>query len=111
MAFGLLSGKYHTGENNAAYRLNKFKQMQRYNSDNCYEATKQYLAIAKKNELSLAQMSLAYVNTRPFLTSTIIGATNLVQLEENINSIHIKLSDDVLQQIEQVHNKIPNPAP
>lgn len=111
MAFGLLSGKYHKGENNDAYRLNKFKQMQRYNSDNCYEATKQYLAIAQKNDLNLAQMALAYVNTRLFLTSTIIGATNLVQLEENINSIHLKLSDDVLLEIEQIHNKIPNPAP
>ncbi len=111
MAFGLLSGKYHKGEDTANHRLNKFKQMQRYNSDNCFEATKQYLTIAEKNEMTLAQMALAYVNTRPFLTSNIIGATNLKQLKENIDSIHIQLNDEVLSEIEQVHHKIPNPAP
>jgi len=112
MAFGLLSGKYHKkGKDAAEHRLNKFKQMQRYNNENCFEATKQYLSIAEKHGLSLAQMSLAYVNTRPFLTSTIIGATNLIQLKENISSIDVELNDELLSEIEQVHNKIPNPAP
>ena len=56
-------------------------------------------------------MALAFVNTRPFVTSTIIGATNLRQLEENIGSIDVTLSDDVFKEIEAIHGSIPNPAP
>jgi len=54
---------------------------------------------------------LAFVNSRPFLTSNIIGATSMKQLQENIASIDIKLSDAILQGIEAIHNKIPNPSP
>jgi methionine-gamma-lyase len=67
--------------------------------------------IAKKHDLSLAQMALSYVNTRPFLTSTIIGATNLLQLQENIDSIGVILSKECLEEIEKVQNHNPNPAP
>ena len=56
-------------------------------------------------------MSLAFVNQQPFVTSTIIGATNLEQLKENIDSIYVDLSEDVLEQINEVHNTISNPAP
>ena len=91
--------------------LNLFPRFARYSSAQSTEATKRYLDIAKKNDISLAQMSLAFVNTRPFLTSNIIGATNLDQLEENIDSITINLSDDILKEINQVHAEIPNPAP
>ena len=56
-------------------------------------------------------MALAYANTRPFLTSTIIGATSLVQLRENIGSATLALPDDVLDEIESIHRRHPNPAP
>ena len=56
-------------------------------------------------------MALAFVNERPFLTSNIIGATNLEQLEENIDSINISLSKEVMNAINKVHAEIPNPAP
>ena len=56
-------------------------------------------------------MSLAYVNTRPFVTSNIIGATSVKQLAENIESINVDLSDEILKAIEAVHKDIPNPAP
>jgi len=56
-------------------------------------------------------MSLAFVNTRPFVTANIIGATSLEQLTENIDSINVDLSDEVLKAIEEVHAAIPNPAP
>ena len=56
-------------------------------------------------------MSLAFVNSRPFVTSNIIGASKMSQLKENIDSINIKLSDEILIEIEKVQNKIPNPAP
>ena len=111
MGFGLLSGKYHSGLANEASRLNRFKQMSRYNSPQSYEATKRYLEIAQKHRLSLAQMSLAFINDQPFLGSNIIGATTLDQLKENIDSINTKLSPEILQEIEEVHEAIPNPAP
>ena len=69
------------------------------------------MKIAEDNNMTLAQMSLAFVNQQPFVTSTIIGATNIEQLKENIDSIDVTLSEDVLQQIEEVHQVIPNPAP
>ncbi|MFT6333859.1 MAG: aryl-alcohol dehydrogenase-like predicted oxidoreductase [Saprospiraceae bacterium] len=111
LGFGLLSGKYHKGTDDIASRRNKFKQMSRYDSDQCYAATTQYLEIAEKNGLSLTQMALAFVNSRDFITSNIIGATNLDQLKENIESSSVVLSKDIITSINKVHDSIPNPAP
>jgi len=111
LAFGMLTGKYHKGLDDADNRLNKYSHFKRYNSDNCYNATKKYLEIAEKHNLSLTKMALAFINNRSFLTSNIIGATNLKQLAENIDSINIELDDEILKEIEAVHNLIPNPAP
>jgi len=111
MGFGLLSGKYHDGEENEEYRLNKYKQMARYNSEESFNATSQYLEIAKAHNISLAEMSLAYLRTKSWITSTIIGATNLKQLKENIESSNIELDKSWITAIEKVHNTIPNPAP
>jgi len=111
MAFGVLSGKYIKGTAADNARLKLFPRFARYSSDQSTEATKRYLNIAEANGMSLAQMALAFVNQRPFLTSNIIGATNLEQLEENIDSINISLSDEVLHAINEVHAAIPNPAP
>ena len=88
-----------------------FPRFSRYSNEQATEATKKYLKIAEDHNMSLAQMSLAFVNERPFLTSNIIGATNLEQLEENIESINISLSDEVMNLINAVHAQIPNPAP
>lgn len=111
MGFGLLSGKYHMNEDRPEDRLNQFKQMSRYNSDQCYEATSQYLEIAKSHNISLAAMSLAYMRSKPWITSTIIGATNMNQLKENIASSTLPLDKSWLNEIEKVHQAIPNPAP
>ncbi|MGB5419743.1 aldo/keto reductase [Algibacter sp.] len=111
MAFGVLSGKYVKGNVADNARLKLFPRFARYSSENATQATKHYLKIAEDNGMSLAQMSLAFVNQRPFLTSTIIGATKLDQLKENIDSINVTLSDDILEQIDAVHNILPNPAP
>lgn len=110
LAFGMLTGKYINGTANPNSRLNLFPHMRRYSSPQCVEATKRYMEIAKNNGLSLAQMALAFVNQQPFLTSNIVAATNLEQLKENTESIHITLSDEVLTQINEVHAVIPNPA-
>jgi aryl-alcohol dehydrogenase-like predicted oxidoreductase len=106
MAFGVLSGKYIKGTAADNARLKLFPRFARYSS----EATKRYLKIAEDNGMTLAQMSLAFVNRQPFVTSNIIGATNLEQLKENIGSIDVTLSDAILKQINEVHNVIPNPA-
>ncbi|MDB9755061.1 aldo/keto reductase [Winogradskyella sp.] len=111
MAFGVLSGKYIKGTAADNARLKLFPRFARYSGDQATEATKHYLKIAEDHNMTLAQMSLAFVNERPFITSNIIGATSLKQLEENIDSIEISLSKDVLKAIEAVHAEIPNPAP
>jgi len=111
MAFGLLSGKYHKKKDTDFSRLNKYKQMSRYDSEVCFEATGKYLAIAERYEMSLAQMSLAFINQQSFVTSNIIGATTMAQLKENIESARVVIGDEQLAEIEAVHNLMPNPAP
>jgi aryl-alcohol dehydrogenase-like predicted oxidoreductase len=111
MAFGVLSGKFLTGGSHPNARINLFPQFSRYNSDQCTEATKLYAEIAKKYDLSLAQMALAFVNQQAFVTSNIIGATTLEQLKENIASIDVVLSEDIIKEINAVHAVIPDPAP
>ena len=111
MAFGVLSGKYIKGTAADNARLKLFPRFARYSGEQATEATKHYLKIAEDHNLSLAQMALAFVTERPFVTSNIIGATSVAQLEENINSIDISLSEEILKAIDAVHAKIPNPAP
>ena len=111
LSFGVLSGKYLGEIKPRKGRLTLFPHYDRYSSEQSVAATQQYFDLAKIHGLSMAQMALAFVNTRPFLTSTIIGATTMEQLKENIESIDIKLPDEVLEGIEEIHNSIPNPAP
>ena len=111
MAFGVLSGKYVKGTAADNSRLKLFPRFARYSSEQSTEATKHYLKIAEENNMSLAQMALAFVNQQPFVTSNIIGATSMRQLKENINSIHIELDATILQRIKTVHDNMPNPAP
>jgi aryl-alcohol dehydrogenase-like predicted oxidoreductase len=70
-----------------------------------------YVALARKHGLEPAHLALAYVNSRPFLTSNIIGATNLAQLKENLSSIHLTLNEKILAEINAIHARQPNPAP
>ncbi len=111
LAFGVLSGKYLTGEPHPNARLNLFPNFTRYNSENTRKASAMYNEIAKKFNLTLAQMALAFVRQQGFVSSTIIGATNLEQLEENINSIQVTLSEEILAEIQKVQDLIPDPAP
>ena len=111
MGFGVLSGKYIEGTASPNSRLKLFPRFARYSSIQSTEATKRYLELAKNNNLNLAQMALAFVNQQPFVTSTIIGASEVKQLKENIGSINVNLNDDIITEINAVHNEIPNPAP
>ncbi|MGB5553797.1 MAG: NADP(H)-dependent aldo-keto reductase [Flavobacteriaceae bacterium] len=111
LGFGTLTGKYLGGMQPATARMTLFPNYTRYSSEMAVKAIEKYHRLAQENNISMAQMALAFVNARPFLTSTIIGATNMRQLQENIASIDVILSDEVLRQIEAIHNEIPNPAP
>ena len=111
LAFGVLSGKYLHGARPAGARLSLFERFTRYTNPNAERATEAYVEIARAHELDPAQMALAYINSRPFLTSNIIGATDQQQLLSNIESVNIKLSPDVLTAIENIHTNIPNPSP
>lgn len=111
MAFGLLSGKYLSEIQDPKARLNLFPNFARYNSQSTREASKMYQDIAHDFGLTLAQMSLAFVQQQSFVTSTIIGATTMDQLKENIDSRNIALSDALLNEIEKVQNRFPDPAP
>ena len=111
LAFGVLSGKYIEGTAAKNARLNLFPRFARYSSEQAIEATKAYLKLAKELGLSLTTLALAFVSERPFVTSNIIGATTLEQLKENIDSIHTKLDEDTVKEINTIHSKIPNPSP
>ena len=111
LGFGVLSGKYLNGARPEGARLTLFSDYTRYSSAEAVSATEKYVTLARQHHLDPAQMALAYANSRPFLTSTIIGATSMEQLKSNIDSINVSLSDEVLQQIEAIHTEFPNPSP
>ena len=111
LAFGVLSGKYLGGKKPTGARVTEFPNYSRYSSKSSLLATEKYAEIAKESGLSLPKMALAFVNERPFVTSNIIGATGVNQLVENIESINVTLSEEVLRSIEKVHTEMPNPAP
>jgi aryl-alcohol dehydrogenase-like predicted oxidoreductase len=111
LAFGWLSGKYEGGARPAGARISLFERFQRYSKPQAVQATTRYVELAKRHGLSPAQFALAFVNSRPFLTSNLIGATSLDQLKENIASAEVKLSPEVLAEIDKLHELQPNPAP
>ena len=111
LGFGILTGKYFKGKMPKNSRLDLFPTLKRYSNENSIKAAKLYEEVAKKHNLSLTHLSLSFVNDRPFVTSNIIGATNLEQLKENIESVNIKLSDEIISEINSINNKIPNPSP
>ena len=112
LAFGMLSGKYLNGQMPEGSRLKLYgKNFPRYQGTRSQLAVEEYYKIAQKHEISLTQMSLAFVNMQPFVDSNIIGATNMKQLEENINSVHIDLSNEIIKDINFIHENNPSPAP
>ena len=111
LAFGHLSGKYLKNPQ-AKGRVTQFPQFtQRYSKVNVPEALQAYANIADDAGLTLTQLALAFVRSRWFTASTIIGATTLKQLEENFESTDVVLTEELLVQIEMMHQKYPNPPP
>ena len=87
------------------------ERYQRYCTEAGINATSDYVNLAREYGLDPAQMALAYVHSRPFLTSTIIGATTLEHLQANIASVDIELPKDLLRSIELIHVQHPYPCP
>jgi len=111
LAFGALSGKYLNGARPEGARLTLFSRFTRYLKEAGEQATERYVELAREYGLDPTQMALAFVNTRSFLTSNIIGATTMDQLESDIDSIEVALSDAVLEGIDAIHEAHPNPCP
>lgn len=111
LAMGVLTGKYEGGARPKGARLTEYERFQRYNKEQAQLAAQAYLDLARKYEISPTAMALAWINTRPFVTSNLIGATNLEQLAENIDSVNVKLSDELIEEINNIQRRYPNPAP
>ena len=111
LATGALSGKYRNGQMPKNSRQALFKGWERHLNPLAMKAYEEYYKLAKENDMTMAQLAQAFVNTRPFVTSNIIGATTMEQLKENIDSVNIELSDEILNKIDVIHNNNPNPSP
>ena len=108
---GYLTGKYQKGALPAQSRKALFNRLQRYEKPETEPAIERYWVIARQHDLDLGQMALQFVTTRPFVTSTIIGATTMAQLKSNIDSVKVKWSAALEKAIDDAHHAQPNPAP
>ena len=112
LAFGALTGKYCNDQWPEGARLTLFKRFARYTgSQMALEATKAYVDLAREFKLTPAQMALAFVNSRQFVGSNIIGATDLYQLKENIDSLKVTLSPELLVRLNELSDKFRLPCP
>lgn len=111
LAFGMLSGKYCGDNKPEGARLTLWSRFGRYTGEAAVRATDAYVALAREHGLDPAQMAIAYVRSRAFVTSTIIGATSMTQLTADIDAAQVELSPEVLSGIEAIHTGHPNPAP
>ena len=111
LAFGYLTGKYRNNKLPKGSRMDLFKDFTRYQNDNGLKAVEKYYKIAEKYNINLAQMSLKFVETQPFVTSVIIGATTMEQLKINVESVNLKLSDEIINEINEIQKIYPNPCP
>jgi len=111
LGFGVLTGKYLAGAKPSGARLTLFERFQRYRGRRAQAATEAYVGLALRQGLNPVQMALAYAASRPFVTSVIIGATTLEQLETDIAAIDLTLPQAVLAAIDEIHHDNPNPCP
>jgi len=111
LAFGVLSGKYRNGQTPKKGRVTLFPNFDRYSNKQCNKAVELYHDLAIKNGLTLTELSLAFVRQQLWVTSSIIGATTMPQLKENIATINTTLSPEIIASINAINEQIPNPAP
>ena len=111
LAQGYLTGKYLDGARPAGARTTLFERGQRYENSTAEAAIRKYIALAKEFGLDPAQMALAFVNSRPFVTSNIIGATSMEQLKTDIASIGVTITPELEKRIDAIHVEHCNPCP
>jgi len=111
LAFGVLSGKYLCGQHPEAGRLSLFPEYTRYSGPEADAAAAAYVRLAHEHGLLPAQMALAFILQQPFVTSCIVGATSMEQLEENLGAKDISLADEVIEGIEAIQQQHPDPCP
>ena len=112
LAIGYLSGKYRNNKIPKNSRLDHDGDFwTRYNKPNAEKAVEAYYQISKKNNIDMAQMSLKFCEIQPFVTSVIIGATTMQQLKTDIESVNVKLTDEIIKEINNVQKIYPNPCP
>ena len=111
LAAGALSGKYRGGQMPKNSRMSLFKGWERMINPLAMKAYDEYYKLAKEYNISMVQLAQAFVNSRPFVTSNIIGATTMDQLKENIGSIKVELTEEMMEKINLIHNNNPNPSP
>ena len=111
LAAGGLSGKYRKNQMPKNSRMALFKGWERHLNPLAMKAYDEYYKLAKDNNMTMVQLAQSFVNSRPFVTSNIIGATTMEQLKENIDSINVELNNEILEKINLIHNNNPNPSP
>ena len=111
LAAGGLSGKYRNGKMPKDSRMALFKGWERHLNPLAMEAYDKYFKLAKDFNLTMVQLAQSFVNSRPFVTSNIIGATTMDQLKENVESINIEFTDEMMERVNEIHNNNPNPSP
>ena len=111
LAAGGLSGKYRNGKMPKDSRMALFKGWERHLNPLAMKAYDKYFELAKELNLTMVQLAQSFVNSRPFVTSNIIGATTMDQLKENVESINIEFTDEMMERVNKIHNNNPNPSP
>ena len=111
LGYGVLGGRYLDGQKPEGGRFTKYPHfVPRYQSPFVETIIKKYKTLAEENGLTLPQMALAFVYMQDFLTSNIIGPSNVEQLVEDVEAMNIKLSDEILKGITEIHEECPNPC-
>lgn len=108
---GFLTGKYRGGARPAGARFTLFDRGQRYEGTNTAEAVEAYCGLAEEIGVSPSTLAIAFVASRPFVASTIIGATTMAQLEEDIAAFDVAITPEIAAKIDAIHLRFPNPAP
>lgn len=112
LAFGALTGKYLGGALPEGSRLSSvYRQFNRYASESATRAITAYVQLAADLGIAPAQLALAFVASRPFVSSVLTGQTSLAQLHENLGALEVTLSDEAIAAVNTIHHSIANPAP
>ena len=111
LAFGYLTGKYRNNNLPEKSRMKLFKDFTRYKNENGQKAIEEYYRLSQKFNIDFTQMSLKFCEIQPFMTSVIIGATTIEQLKTNIESVNVSLTSEILNEINKIQKKFPNPCP